>query len=107
MSAAVWTPDETDASPMETPMRRFPLMLALTALTMATLARAQQQGQLFISVLDADNMPVTDLEPADISVVVDDVDCRVVKLEPVSKTMKVTLMVDNGPVLTKELATYR
>jgi len=107
MSAAVWTPDETDASPMETPMRRFLLMLALTALTMATLARAQQQGQLFISVLDADNMPVTDLEPADISVVVDDVDCRVVKLEPVSKTMKVTLMVDNGPVLTKELATYR
>jgi hypothetical protein len=69
--------------------------------------QAQQQGQLYISVLDADNNPVTDLEPGDLTVVVDDVDCRVVKLEPTSKPMKLTLMVDNGPVLTKELATYR
>jgi len=92
---------------METPMRRFLLILAFTAAATAPPARAQQQGQLYISVLDADNMPVTDLEPGDISVVVDDVDCRVVKLEPVGKPMKLTLMVDNGPVLTKELATYR
>src|SRR3954468_10916107 len=70
-------------------------------------ARAQQLGQLYISVLDADNKPVTDLEADDVKVIVDDVDCRVVKLEPVNKPMKLTLMVDNGPVTTKELATYR
>ena len=57
---------------------------------------AQQQGQLFLSVLDASGNPVTDLEPGDVSVMVDDVDCRIVKLEPISKPMKVTLMIDNG-----------
>jgi len=70
-------------------------------------ARAQQLGQLYISILDADNKPVTDLEVDDVKVIVDDVDCKVVKLEPVNKPMKLTLMVDNGPVTTKELATYR
>lgn len=70
-------------------------------------ARAQQLGQLYISILDADNKPVTDLEVDDVKVLVDDVDCKVVKLEPVNKPMKLTLMVDNGPVTTKELATYR
>jgi len=104
---------------METLMRRFiPRRQKLLTLGMASLAalaglmaaprvRAQQQGQLYISVLDADNQPVTDLEPGDLTVVVDDVDCKVVKLEPVTKPMKLTLMVDNGPVLTKELATFR
>src|SRR5437879_3914806 len=57
---------------------------------------AQQQGQLFLSVLDASGQPVTDLEAGDVTVVVDDVDCKVVKLEPVNKAMKVTLMIDNG-----------
>ncbi|MEP7309295.1 MAG: hypothetical protein ABJA98_27640 [Acidobacteriota bacterium] len=83
------------------------LVAALACLTAAPRVRAQQQGQLYISVLDADNKPVTDLEPGDLTVVVDDVDCKVVKLEPVTKPMKLTLMVDNGPVLTKELATFR
>src|SRR5580765_2247700 len=82
-------------------------LAALVCLTAAPRVRAQQQGQLYISVLDADNRPVTDLEPGDINVVVDDADTKVVKLEPVSKPMKLTLMVDNGPVLTKELATFR
>jgi hypothetical protein len=83
------------------------LIVALACLATGSRARAQQQGQLYISVLDGDNQPVTDLEPGDLTVVVDDVDCRVVKLEPISKPMKLTLMVDNGPVLTKELATFR
>ena len=82
-------------------------LAALAGLMAAPRVRAQQQGQLYISVLDADNQPVTDLEPGDLTVVVDDVDCKVVKLEPVTKPMKLTLMVDNGPVLTKELATFR
>ena len=69
--------------------------------------RAQELGQLYISILDADNKPVTDLELDDVKVIVDDVECKVVKLEPVNKPMKLTVMVDNGPVTTKELATYR
>lgn len=83
------------------------ILCALLAFTAAPRLRAQQQGQLYISVLDAENNPVTDLEPADITVVVDDVDCKVVKLEPVTKPMKLTLLVDNGPVTTKELASFR
>jgi hypothetical protein len=82
-------------------------LVVLACLMTAPRIGAQQQGQLYISVLDADNQPVTDLEPSDINVVVDDVDCKVVKLEPITKPMKLTVMVDNGPVLTKELATFR
>jgi hypothetical protein len=68
---------------------------------------AQQQGQLFLSVLDASGQPVTDLDPGDVSVMVDDVDCKVVKLEPISRTMKVTLMVDNGSATSNVLSVLR
>ena len=83
------------------------LVAALALFAAAPRLLAQQQGQLYISVLDAENKPVTDLEPGDITVLVDDVDCKVVKLEPVSKPMKLTLLVDNGPVTTKELTSFR
>lgn len=86
-------------------MRRvIPVLLACL---MAAPAAAQQQGQLYISVLDADNQPVIDLEPGDVFVIVDEEESRVVKLEPVAKPMKLTVMVDNGPVTTRELATFR
>lgn len=86
-------------------MRRvIPVLLACL---MAAPAAAQQQGQLYISVLDADNQPVIDLEPSDVFVIVDEQESRVVKLEPVAKPMKLTVMVDNGPVTTRELATFR
>ena len=68
---------------------------------------AQQQSQLFLSVLDASGQPVTDLELGDVSVVVDEVDCKVVKLEPISKVMKVTLMIDNGSATTNMLSNLR
>ena len=68
---------------------------------------AQQQGQLFLSVLDASGQPVTDLDPGDVSVMVDDVDCKVVKLEPFSKAMKVTLMIDNGSATSNVLSILR
>src|SRR4026208_1875596 len=70
-------------------------------------AGAQQLGQLYISILDSENKPVTDLEIGDINVLVDDVECQVITLEPVTKPTKLTVMVDNGPVTTRELATYR
>src|SRR4030095_8136295 len=51
--------------------------------------------------------PVTDLEPGDVSVMADDFDCRIVKLEPISKPMKVTLMSDSGSATTNVLSTLR
>jgi hypothetical protein len=69
--------------------------------------QAQQQGQLYISVLDAQGAPVTDLEAGDISVQVDDADAKIVKLEPVSKPMKLTVMIDNGQATSNSLANLR
>ena len=68
---------------------------------------AQQQGQLYISVLDAQGEPVTDLEPGDITVQVDDVDAKIVKMEPISKPMKLTVMIDNGQATANSLANLR
>ena len=74
--------------------RRRPAGLGLAVIIMLAgvwgagrTVQAQQQGQLFLSVLDAAGGPVTDLEPGDVSVMVDDLDCRIVKLEPISKPM--------------------
>ena len=68
---------------------------------------AQQQGQLFISALNGKGEPVINLEPGDVSVMVDDVACKVIKLEPVNKPMKLTLMVDNGPSNSAALSNLR
>jgi hypothetical protein len=68
---------------------------------------AQQQGQLYVSALDSGGAPVTDLEPGDITVLVDDIECKVVKMEQVSKPMKLTLMIDNGPANSNALANLR
>jgi hypothetical protein len=88
--------------------RCWPAALAVMVAALAGVAvTGQQQGQLYMSVLGPDSQPVTDLDPGELTVVVDDMECRVVKLEAVSKPMKLTLMVDNGPILTKELATFR
>src|SRR4029453_4939478 len=70
-------------------------------------AAAQQQGLLYMSALDASGAPVTDLEMGDVSVLVDDIECRVLKMEPVSKPMKLTLMIDNGPANSTRLANLR
>jgi hypothetical protein len=68
---------------------------------------AQQQGQLFMSVVDATGTPVADLVPGDVSVRADDVDCKIVKVELVSKAMKVTLMIDNGAATSTVLSNLR
>jgi hypothetical protein len=85
-----------------------PVAVALMLLVAAGGAvKGQQLAQLYMSALGPDSQPLTDIDPGELTVVVDDVECRVVKVEAVSKPMKLTLMVDNGPILTKELATYR
>lgn len=83
------------------------LLLTASLWLTAKPAGAQQLGQLYISILDSENRPVTDLEVDDVKVLVDDVECKVVKVEAVGKPTKLTVMVDNGPVTTKELATFR
>lgn len=80
---------------------------ALALVAFAQAPQAQQQGQLYISVLDASGQPVSDLEPGDLTVIVDDVECRTVKMEAISRPTRLTVMIDNGPATTRELANLR
>lgn len=72
------------------------LGVALAVCVAATDARAQQQFQIFASVADASGKALTALEPADLKVMEDGVDAKVVKAEPVNWPVKVQLLVDNG-----------
>lgn len=70
--------------------------VALAVCVAATDARAQQQFQIYASVADASGKALTALEPADLKVMEDGVDAKVVKAEPVNWPVKVQLLVDNG-----------
>ena len=70
--------------------------IALAVCVAATDARAQQQFQIYASVADASGKALTSLEPADLKVMEDGVDAKVVKAEPVNWPVKVQLLVDNG-----------
>ena len=70
--------------------------IALALCVAATDARAQQQFQIYASVADASGKALTSLEPADLKVMEDGVDAKVVKAEPVNWPVKVQLLVDNG-----------
>jgi hypothetical protein len=70
--------------------------IALAVCVAATDARAQQQFQIYASVADASGKALTTLEPADLKVMEDGVDAKVVKAEPVNWPVKVQLLVDNG-----------
>ena len=83
------------------------LVMAAALVGAARVAPAQEQGQLFMSALDPKGQPITDLQPSDVQILVDDIACRIVKLEPVNKPMKLTLMVDNGPGNSSALANLR
>lgn len=70
--------------------------IALAVCVAASDARAQQQFQIYASVADASGKALTALEPADLKVMEDGVDAKVVKAEPVNWPVKVQLLVDNG-----------
>lgn len=62
----------------------------------AAAAHAQQQFQVFASILDGGGRPVASLEPADVRVMENDVAATVVKAEPIAWPVKLQLLVDNG-----------
>jgi hypothetical protein len=57
---------------------------------------AQQQFQLFASVVDGSGVPVTTLQPTDIHVMENGVEAKVLKIESVSLPVKLQVLVDNG-----------
>ena len=82
-------------------------LIVIAVLAGAATLGAQQQGQLYISVLDAQGQPVTDLTANDLGVTVDGADVKIVKVEPISKPTKLTVLLDNGQATTKELSNFR
>jgi hypothetical protein len=70
-------------------------------------AQSPQVFQFVISATDASGMPVTDLKPEEVVMTENNMPAKVVKLEPFSLPLKVTLAVDNGPDSREALGHYR
>jgi hypothetical protein len=84
-------------------MRRALFTIAGLVLGLTTLGvDAQQQLQLFVRIVDGKGMPVATLEPGDVTIKENDVDLKVVKVDPINWPIKVQLLVDNGIGLGNE-----
>ena len=68
---------------------------------------AQKEQQIFVSITAPNGTPVTDLQAAEVSVTEDGVDCKIVKLEPVSWPIKLHVLVDNGKPNTNPINSLR
>jgi hypothetical protein len=77
---------------------RFKLLIpcALAMCVTAHEAGAQQQFQLYASVADAAGNPVPALEPADLRIMENGVEAKIVKVEPVNWPVKLQLLLDTG-----------
>jgi hypothetical protein len=77
-------------------MRRS-LLAIVGVLGLTTLGiQAQQQIQLFARIVDSKGAPVTTLEPGDVTIKENNVDTKVLKIDPISWPIKVQVLVDNG-----------
>ena len=90
-----------------TPTRFVALLAATVALCEVLTAQAPQTFQFAVSATDAAGAPVTDLKPDDVVMTENGVRQQVVKVEPLSVPMKLTLVVDNGVDSTDALVHYR
>ena len=88
---------------------RISASLALAAsLALRPVVHAQQQPiQVFLSAVDSEGRPVTDLTAEDAHVVVDGALCTTTRFEAIEWPVKLTLMVDNDPVHTDSLRQIR
>ena len=88
-------------------MRRTLLTIAGLVLGVATLGvHAQQQLQLFARIVDSKGAPVATLEPGDVTIKENDVDTKVLKIDPINWPMKVQVLVDNGIGLGNDNLTH-
>jgi hypothetical protein len=81
------------------------LLCVLAIVLLPTGARAQQP--VYLSVLDRGGAAVTDLQPNEVKIAEDGVECKTVKLEPIQWPMKVTVLVDNGPAIGPSIDVLR
>jgi hypothetical protein len=85
------------------------LLLVACTLALSEIAGAQnpQVFQFAVSASDAKGEPVTDLKPEDVVMTENGVRQPVVKVEPMSVPMKLTLAIDNGADSSEALVHYR
>ena len=77
-------------------IRLFAAAAILLCLATASRTHAQQQFQVFASIVDSSGVPVATLLPADIHVMENGVEAKVLKIESVSLPVKLQVLVDNG-----------
>ena len=68
---------------------------------------AQQPIQVFLSAVDGDGKPITDLKAEEISIQVDGADCSTTRFEAIDWPTKLTVMVDNSPIFNDGLRQLR
>jgi hypothetical protein len=90
-----------------TPVRLAAGAVIVLGLCRVAGAQAPQAFQFAVSATDASGAPVTDLKPEDVVMSENGVPQQVVKVEPLSVPLKLTLAVDNGVDSSDALVHYR
>jgi hypothetical protein len=91
------------------PHRRWAIVLALAALLPgARTADAQdRQRALFVTVVDANGQPVTELGPSDFIVREDNVEREVLSVAPADTPMQIAILVDNSQAAAADIQNIR
>ena len=76
--------------------RRLLASVAVLSCLTTSGARAQDQFQVYASIVDSAGAPAASLQPADIRVMENGVEARVLRVESVSFPAKLQLLMDNG-----------
>src|SRR5262245_66540246 len=82
----------------------FVALLGAFLIAGASPLRAQQAIQVFLSAVDNDGKPITDLKAEDVAVQTDGTECKTTKYEEIDWAVKIQLLVDNGPDRTYGLS---
>ena len=85
----------------------FVALLGALLIAGASPLRAQQAIQVYLSAVDNDGKPITDLKAEDVAVQTDGTECKMTKFEAIDWPVKLQLLVDNGPVHTDALRQLR
>ena len=88
-------------------LNRSLLLAAAAALSTAALSAQGTTFQFFVNASNPQGAPVADLRAEDVLMSENGVQQQVVKIEPASIPMKLTIVVDNGLESTDALAHYR
>jgi hypothetical protein len=83
------------------------LGLGVCLLVASATASGQQQIRFYLAATSGAGEPVMDLKPAEISVLENDMPGSVVSVVPVTRPVKITVLVDNGPNTSTLLTQYR